>query len=189
MDKTFSVGFGLTSALSMPSDDELASGLKPGGGMNLYLGWRLSNWAAVDLEWFTTFHATSFPALTSTAEDDEDEDKRIPAIENAMLSSFSGLVRIYFLNPGFFEPYAIVGASFFVLTRGLNSTDGLPGLGFCTGLGAAFNLNETMGIGARVLYRGAFFDNTEYPIPLPGAPEQSAFINLLVMSAHVRLNF
>jgi len=194
-----SVGIGFTGGVIPATGSSISNSLDSGVGFNLHVGWRLNDWASVDLEWFTTFHDASFPKLEVDEEPEPDPapdptnapEEADPArdIDSAMMSSLSGLVRIYFLDPGFFEPYLAAGVGIFMLSEGLNSEDTLTGLGFCAGLGAAFNLSETFGVGARVLYRGAFFDNREVPTPLPAIPAETSFVNLVTLSAHVRVNF
>lgn len=178
------MGFGLTSPLVVPSGDPLAEGLEQGMGMSLFLGWRLSDWVGLDLEFLTAFHGASFPAV----EVDDGEDP-IPSLENVMMSGVFGMVRVYFLGSGFFEPYAVMGVGNYTLSQGLNAVDGLDGLGVATGVGAAFNLNQTVEVGTRVLYQAVFFDNSVSPTPLVGAPTHSEVLNVLMFSSHVRLNF
>jgi len=187
-----SVALGLAGSSVFDTGNTLGAGLGSGVGFNLHVGWRLNPWAAVDLEWFSTFHDTSYPDRVLVADDPdttEDEEERLQGLNAAMLSGASSLVRFYLLDPGFIEPYVAVGAGIFMLSGGINSETALTGIGFAAGGGAEFNLSDTVGIGARVLYRGAFFDNTKEPIPLEGVPEETSFVNMLTFSAHLRLNF
>jgi hypothetical protein len=88
---TVYAGIGLI-ALGVIGDEDtssMANGLEGGGGFELFVGWRLNPWAAVDLEWFTTFHETNYAGSN---------------LDTAMLGGLSGLVRVYILDPGEFEP-------------------------------------------------------------------------------------
>jgi opacity protein-like surface antigen len=187
-----SVGLGLSGTVTVNTGNALSAGLGNGVGFNLYVGWRLNPWAAVDLEWFTTFHETTY-ADTTVIDDDpstpEVEERVIQGLDAAMFGSASGLVRIYLLDPGMFEPYVALGVSLFMLSGGVNSETSLTGLGFAAGGGAELNLSDTIGLGAKVLYRGAFFDNTKEPIPLEEVPQEASFVNMLTFSAHLRLKF
>ena len=171
---TVYAGVGLI-ALGVIGDEDtgsLANGIEGGGGFELFVGWRLNPWAAVDIEWFTTFHETNYTGSN---------------LETAMLGGLSGLVRVYILDPGEFEPYATLGLGLLLASAGQNSGGPLTGPVFSGGFGADLNLNHTITLGAKALYRGAFMDNRGGQ--LQGAPTEAAFLSMVSLSAHLRLNF
>ena len=191
-DGALSIGLGLAGTAVMPTGTGLSDNLGEGIGFNLHVGWRLNPWAAVDLEWASTFHDTTFEDTTIVADDPAtaaDEFQGTRGLDAAMFSSASGLVRIYVLDPGLFEPYVALGVGLFMLSGGINSETALTGVGFSAGGGAELNLSDSVGVGARVLYRGAFFDNTKQPTPLEGVSNEASYMNMLSFSAHVRLRF
>ena len=94
---TIYAGIGISALGVLPKEGDpsyLGNGIDGGAGFELFVGWRINPWVAVDLEWFTTFHGTNFAAAGSS---------------NATLSGLNGLVRLYLLDPSEFEPYAAIG--------------------------------------------------------------------------------
>ena len=104
----------------------------------------------------------------------------------ATLSGLNGLVRLYLLDPSEFEPYAAIGLG---LAFADESPGGSPltGPAFSAGIGGDLKLNDVLTLGAKLMYRGAFFDNRQSH--LAGAPQDTAFLSMVSLSGHIRLNF
>jgi opacity protein-like surface antigen len=169
-------GVGLTGGSVIPSGSLLSQGLGGGGGFELFFGCRLNQWTAVDLEWTTTVHSTQ-----------GDQGFRV---DSALLSTLSGILRIYMTQPHLVEPYVAVGVTLLNANGGPQSSITLMGLGFTAGLGLDINLTHDLTLGIRALYRGGFLDNRVDRFDhLPDFPDEASFMSLVMGSAHVRLSF
>lgn len=169
---TLYLGVGAGAAAVFPGDStSLATELGVGGGFEIFLGWRLNEFAAVDLEWMSTFHAGK------------------NTFNSGLLSALTGIVRVYLMEPGEFEPYALVGVGLFLLNRDGDSLATLSGPGFEAGAGVDWHLNRVVTLGGKAMYRGAYLDFQEGTTLDPLGSELPSFIHLMTLSAHVRLNF
>ena len=139
-------------------DHELGMGF----GAEVFGGWRLNPWAALELELFINFH------------DRPTEAKLVNAI--------SGMVRLHLSEQGLVEPYLLLGVS----VSGVHGQESLMGFGFASGAGLDFNLNADVAIGLKALYRGAFL-NAERGTE--SVDLTTSIISAISGSAHVRLNF
>lgn len=170
------VGVGLVGGGLIPDGAQLADGLGGGGGFELFLGGRFNQWVGADLEWTTTIHGTG-----------GDPGFRVDA---ALLSTLSGLVRVYMTCPQFLEPYAAIGISLITTDGGPQSSLSIMGLGFTAGFGLDMYLTDDVVLGLKALYRGGFLDNSAERVDhLPDFPDEASFISLITGSAHVRLSF
>ena len=170
------VGIGLTGGGLIPDGNQLSEGLGAGGGFELFVGGRLNQWVGADLEWSTTIHGT-----------EGDPGFRVDA---GLLSTLSGLVRVFMTAPQVFEPYAVFGITLITADGGPQSSLSLMGLGFTAGLGLDIYLSTNVALGIKALYRGGFLDNSADRVDyLPDFPDEASFISLVTGSTHVRLSF
>ncbi len=165
------VGAGLAGVVPDGHASSLSTELGAGGGFELFLGWRLNEFAAVDLEWMSTFHRGK------------------DSFNSGLLSALNGIVRVYLMEPDDFEPYALVGVGLFLLNRDGDSLGTLNGPGFVAGAGLDWHLNRVVTLGAKAMYRGAYLDFQDGATLDPLVSELPTFIHLMTLSAHVRLNF
>lgn len=160
----------------LANGSQLAEGLGEGGGLELLVGWRLNRWVALDIAWAMSFHAT---------QGDEGFE-----VASAVLSSFTGWVRVYLAPPGRFEPYVGVGASLVTANGGPQSSISLMGFGGSAALGLDIHLDDWLTLGIKASHLTTFLDNQAGRLDhLPDYPAEAAFVHMLSGSAHLRFNF
>lgn len=165
------IGVGPVANFIAEGDDALSKVIDTGGGLDLFLGFRFTRFAALELGALFTFHGT--------------EEQ---GIENGVFNAVTGDVKIFFL-PGSrrIEPFIQAGAGVYLFSQGWNHNE-LTGGGFQLGLGTDLRLNSMIAIGARFLWRGVFLDNSEATY-WSGGPYESTFMNMFTLGANVQLHF
>lgn len=175
-DPVTSIYFGLgpVGNFLVENDDRISQVLDSGGGLELFLGFRFSRFAAFELGGLFTFHGTEDPLVD---------------IETGSVNAFTGDIKIFFLpSSRRIEPFLQLGAGAYLLSRDGWSGNEMTGGGFQAGGGVDIRLNEMVAIGTRFLYRGAFLDNSE-AVYWTGALYENAFLNMFTLSANLQLHF
>ncbi|MGM0576404.1 MAG: outer membrane beta-barrel protein [Myxococcota bacterium] len=170
----FYLGFGgLGNVVEAAGDSEYSQYLEPGGGFDLFLGWRFTQHAGLDLSWTTTFH---------------DAGESAPHFDDGTLSMFTADVRIYLLpEPTRIEPFANVGMGFYALSRDDFYGSSLTGPGLQAGGGVDIHLTPHITLGGKLLYRGAHLENRDAAFGI-GLPESDWF-HMFTYEGSLRFNF
>ncbi|MFT7581273.1 MAG: opacity protein-like surface antigen [Myxococcota bacterium] len=162
--------FGLgINGLSVADDDtNLGSGIDTGGGFELSFGVRISPAFSLDINGMVSFH------------DDMDGNE-------AMSIGALTLDGRFFLTDWDqrMQPYLQVGIGGYALTRDRFSDEALTGAGFQLGGGVDIYLTQSISIGGKVLYRGAFVDNADDF----RRPFEEAFLSMVSYGGDVKFHF
>jgi hypothetical protein len=165
-------GLGAVGNFLVESDDRVSQIVDSGGGLELFLGFRFSRYAAFELGGLFTFHKT--------------EDR---LIETGMMNAVTGDLKVFFIpSSRRIEPFIQLGLGAYILTRDGWDGNELTGGGFQLGGGVDIRLNSSIAIGTRLLYRGAFLDNSEARFWF-GAPYENTFLNMFTLSANLQVHF
>jgi len=166
------IGGGLVADYLVDSGNDLTRFIRTGWGGDLFLGLRLSPKFALELGGNMSFHDTD-PNLQ-------------PHYDQAILSGLT-LDLKYFLFPDSvrIEPFLQGGAGFYnVSEEGLEGRE-MTGGGWHAGGGLELRLSKSLGLGARVLYKGMYMDNGTELEPAT----RSVYLNHLSGDLSVSLHF
>lgn len=168
------LGFGALGTVVFETDSELSRLIDTGGGLELFLGFRFNKLAALELGGMFSFHGTADPRAE---------------VNDGILSGFTGDIKIFVLpSSRRIEPFVQLGAGLYLFSRAGWEGNELTGGGFQLGGGADIRLNRTFAIGARILYRGIFLDNSEARY-WTGELYESAFLSNLTFAANLQIHF
>lgn len=166
-------GFGLNGTSVLGADNSrMTAGLDSGAGFELATGWRASDDLSIDLSMNFSFH----DALAEQAG------------PGAMLGHV-GLDFRYFLGDWTraLQPYLQFGLGGYFLGRGNWDFDTLGGLGLQLGAGVDFYLSRSVSLGAKVLYRGAYLDNSSST--WSGFPTESMWLSAVTYGGDIKFHF
>jgi len=166
------IGGGILADYLVDSGDDLTRFIRTGWGGELFLGLRLSTRIALELGGNMSFHDTD-PSLQLH-------------YDQAVLSGLT-LDLKYFLIPDSvrIEPFLQGGAGFYTVSEeGLKGRE-MTGGGCHAGGGIELLLTRSIGLGARVLYKGMYMDNGTELQPAT----RSVYLNHLTGDLNVSLHF
>jgi len=173
-DPVSSIYFGLgpVGNFLVEGDEKVSQMMDSGGGLELFLGFRFSRYAAFELGGLFTFHGT--------------QDQRI---ETGLVNAVTGDIKVFFIpSSRRIEPFIQLGAGAYILTRDGWDGNELTGGGFQLGGGVDLRINEMIAIGTRILWRGAFLDNSEAMFWYD-TPYENTFLNMFTLSANLQIHF
>ena len=166
-------GFGLNGTSVLGADNSrMTAGLDSGAGFELATGWRVSNDLSIDLSMQFSFHEPLDGATGG----------------GAMLGHV-GLDFRYFLGDWTkaLQPYLQVGLGGYFLGRDTWDLDTLGGIGIQVGGGVDFYLARSVSLGAKLLYRGAYLDNSSST--WSGFPTESMWLSALTYGGDIKFHF
>jgi opacity protein-like surface antigen len=163
-------GFG--SAIACERGQNFSCDMDGGGGVELFLGWRLGGVLGIDLDWMTSFHdaPTAFdPTMT------------------AALTTVAANLRFYIIpSSRRIEPYVLLGIGGTALSRDSEFLPTLTGPSLSTGAGIDINLTRRLTLGVKGFWRGAWLaDRDEFALE----PVEKSFLSTVSAGAHLRVNF
>lgn len=115
-----------------------------GGGVGIFLGWRIVPMFALELGYAASFHNPV-----------RDPDGDLANI--LLLHAFTLDGKLIFPNRSYVRPFLQGGLGVYELATHADNTSYRNGLGFKLGGGLDFWLNRTISIGGRILYHGIAF--------------------------------
>lgn len=162
-------GFG--SAIACDRGENFSCDMDGGGGIELFLGWRLGGVLGIDLDWMTSFHdaPTVFdPTMT------------------AALTTIAANLRFYLIPSSHrIEPYALIGLGGTALTRDTDRLATLTGPSLSAGAGVDINITRRLTLGVKASWRGAWLaDRDEFALDA-----EESFLSTVNAGAHLRVNF
>jgi hypothetical protein len=144
---------------------------RAGGGFDLFLGWRINPFFALEVGYSMSVHGTS---------DDFDDFNR------AILNGLSLDGRIFFMpSARRLEPYIQLGGGAYGVHEDRQESKWMSGGGLHGGGGIDLHLSRVLAIGVKVLYKGLWMDNgseTE-------AATKRVFHNHVTTEANLSLHF
>jgi hypothetical protein len=167
------IGAGVVGDFIWQTQNDLTSVMQSGGGLDIFFGFRFNRYFALELAYVGTFHSTSGEVAAD--------------YDRGMLHGGTLDGKIFLLpSSSRIEPFVQVGGGVYsFVEEGFTMNRELTGGGFHLGGGLDIRLNQTIGIGLRVLYKGIFVDNgTDYYF----ATEQ-AYINQITAGANLQIHF
>ncbi|MCA9514868.1 MAG: outer membrane beta-barrel protein [Myxococcales bacterium] len=167
----FEVGLGVHGT-SVINDGDNYGSIATGGGFELMLGWRPISAFALDMSLWLSFH----------------DANRDYSSANATLGALSVDGRFFLTDWNQrLQPYLQVGIGAYAMESDAFYSDSLGGPGFNLGGGIDFYLTRNISIGGKLLYRGAWVDNTDSSYY--DDPYESAFLSSFQYGGDVKFHF
>ena len=151
--------------------------MRSGGGFDLFLGFRINQYFALEFGYVGTIHSTG----------DEIAQAASPnGYERGMLHGVALDAKIFLIPKSRrIEPFVQVGGGGYAFVReGFEDAD-LGGGGFHLGGGVDIRFNRSIALGLRALYKGLYLDNSTPWYPTT----EAAFFNQFTMGANLQLHF
>ncbi len=139
-----------------------------GGGVGIFLGWRMFPMFALELGYAASFHNPV-----------RDPDGELANI--LILHAFTLDGKLIFPNPSFVRPFLQGGLGVYELATHANRTSYRNGIGIQLGGGLDFWLNRTISIGGRILYHGIAFTQQIY--------NHRPFLSTLSVECNIQIHF
>lgn len=153
-------------------ESQLSQSLDTGGGFNLSLGLRLSQYVALEMTWMSSFH----------------DSANFEGTGSSVFTGITGDAKLYiFTKARRIEPFFQIGLGAYVWNRDGYGSESLGGPGIQAGGGVDIHLNPAVSLGGTILYRGAHLDNRDASIV--GFPVESTFLSMLTFGGNVQLHF
>lgn len=166
-------GIGGLGNFFLEGGDDASKVYRGGGGFDLMVGVRLSDFIGLEVNYFAAFQST---AKSSTGAE----------IADGMLQAISVDGKIYFLGArSSLQPFAQIGIGAYFLSETFKER--LTGFGLDLGGGVDIKLGSMFAIGLRLLYRGFYVDNSE--ASYSKIATESAFLNTITAEANAQFHF
>lgn len=167
------LGIGGLSSFLLEGDREITRLIRSGGGFNLFFGYRLSRFAALEVGYQATTHEVD--PLGSDS-------------ERGFFQALS-LDGKAFLTPGpaRMQPFVQIGVGTYGFFSDGLANRKLEGFGLHAGGGVDIRLNPSVALGLRAVYKGIFVDDFEGDYF--GVETGSAYFNSVHGSANLQFTF
>lgn len=164
-------GIGGLGNFFIQGSNQLSRVYEGGGGFSLQFGARFNRFFALELAYMAAFQNTQ-----STAGNINTGTVQAVSIDGKV-----------FVMPGSsrIEPFLQLGIGAYILSEALRHE--LTGVGFEVGGGVDIRFSHFFAVGARLLYRGFFVDNSD--ATYNAIPTESAFLNAITAEANVQFHF
>jgi len=167
----FYIGGGLLADFISAGDANESQIIRTGGGVDLFLGFRVNPMFALEVGGLFSVHGT---------------EHDLADYDTAVLNGFT-IDGKFFLAPSStrFEPFLQFGGGGYMVQEEGYANRELTGGGLHAGGGIDLHLTRALGFGVRALYKGIWMDNeTEF---LPAT--KNVFHNHMTLEANVQLHF
>ncbi len=174
---SFYLGVGGVGTFNIETDNDLTRIMRSGGGFDLFLGFRLNRYVALELAYVGTSHATGDEIAMAASGGGAERGWLHGATLDAKVFLIPKSRRI--------EPFLQVGGGGYAFVRQGYSEPDLGGGGFHLGGGVDIRFNRTVALGLRALYKGIWLDNETVWYPATNG----AFFSHVTLGANLQLHF
>jgi hypothetical protein len=171
------LGVGGVGDFNIETDNDLTRIMRSGGGFDLFLGFRINRYVALELGYVGTSHATGDDIVMAASPG---------AAERGWLHGVTLDAKVFLIPKSRrIEPFLQLGGGGYAFVRqGYSDTD-LGGGGFHLGGGVDIRFNRTIAVGVRALYKGLWLDNETPWYPATNG----AFFSQITLGANLQIHF
>jgi len=171
------LGLGALGDFNVETENDLTRIIRSGGGFDLFLGFRVNRYFALEVGYVATIHSTDDELVQAASHG---------AYERGVLHGGTLDAKVFLVPTSRrIEPYVQVGGGVYTFVREGFSESELGGGGFHLGGGVDIRFNRAVAVGLRALYKGLYMDNSTPWFPAT----EGAFFNQLTLGANLQLHF
>lgn len=171
------LGVGGVGDFNIETENDLTRIMRSGGGFDLFLGFRINRYVALEIAYVGTSHATGDEIALAASPG---------AAERGWLHGATLDAKVFLIPKSRrIEPFLQVGGGGYAFVRQGYSDPDLGGGGFHLGGGVDIRFNRTIALGLRALYKGLWLDNETVWYPAT----TGAFFSHVTLGANLQIHF
>ena len=171
------LGIGGLGDFNVKTENDLTHIMRSGGGFDIFLGFRVNRYFALELGYVGTVHSTG---------DEIAQAASGGAYDRGMLHGVALDAKVFLIPKSRrIEPFLQIGGGGYAFVREGFSRSDLGGGGFHLGGGVDIRFNRSIALGIRTLYKGLYMDNSTSWYPATDA----AFFSQITLGANLQLHF